>query len=128
MLPTRHVELYLQYARPELRDIVMELRSLIAEVAPAVTETIDRHGLLYFFQERGGPVSAGLCRVSIHADHVRLAFIHGAFFTDPKGLLKKGARYKRFVSIDCYETAPWDDIKALLEFSNSFDPRTTELR
>ncbi len=123
MLPTRHVDRYLQFAPPDRRDVVMELRSLIVSIAPTVTEAIDRHGLLYFWPERGGPVSAGLCRISIHPDHVRLAFMHGAFFPDPLGLLEGDGKAKRFVRIASYDAAPWDNLKSLLECSARFDPR-----
>ncbi len=122
MLPTRQVEQYRQYVRPELRDIGRELRSLIISVAPPVTETIDRLGLTYFYRERGGPVSAGLCRISVERDHVRLAFMHGAFRPDPLGLVQGDRLAKRYVAIDCYESAVWDALKALLEASNRFDP------
>lgn len=124
MLSTRQVEQYLQYMRPEQRDIVMELRSLIYSVAPAVTEIIDRHGFTYFYRERGDPVSAGLCRISTEPDHVRLAFMHGAFLPDPLGLLHGDRIAKRYATIDCYESAPWDALKALIEASNRFGPRT----
>jgi hypothetical protein len=127
MLPTRRVEQHLQYVDRDLQDIVMELRSLIVSVAPGVTETIDRHGLVYFHKERGGPVSAGLCRIGIHADHVLLAFIHGAFLPDPMGLLTGPSRYKKHVRIDRYDSAPWDYLRSLLEASNRFDPRTPDV-
>ncbi len=123
MLPTRQVEIYLQFALPELCDIVMELRSLIIAVAPTVTEAIDRHGLLYYWPDRGGPVSAGLCRISVHPDHVRLHFIHGAFLPDPLGLFEGDSKYKRYVRIDSFDLAPWDYLKSLLESSSRFDPR-----
>ena len=80
MLSTRLVETYLQsqIVPPELRDIVMELRSLIVSIAPNATETCYRTGIKYYAAERGGPVSAGLCQINLQPDHVRLAFIHGA--------------------------------------------------
>ncbi len=125
MLPTRRIERYLEFASPTLRDIVLELRSLIVSAAPGVTEAVRRTGLSYYFRERGGPVSAGLCQMSLHADHVRLAFIHGAFLPDPCRLLRAEAdrRYKRYVALHSYEQAPWEELQALLSASAHFDPR-----
>ena len=124
MLPTRQIELYLQHVPPQLRDIVLELRSLIVSVAPAATEARHPKGFTYYDAERGGPVSAGLCQISLHRGHVRLAFVHGAFLPDPKGLLEGDRKYKRFVRIYSYERAPWEDLKDLVTSSSRFDPYT----
>jgi hypothetical protein len=128
MLPSRHLEKFLQPIHPDFQDIVLELRSLIASVAPDVTETAHRNGFSYYYRERGGPVSAGVCQIGIHEDHVRLAFIHGAFLPDPKGLLEGPSRYKRFVRLRSYEDAPWDDLKALIIASSRFDPYTLQFK
>ncbi len=87
MLPLPDLDKYLQQIQPHLQDIVRELRNIIASIAPTATETVHSKGFSYYFVERGGPVSAGICQINIHRDHIRLAFIHGAFLPDPKGLL-----------------------------------------
>ena len=124
MQPTRDIEIYLAYLTPELRDIVFELRSIIVSVAPAATETIHRKGFTYYHAERGGPVSAGICQINLERDHIRLAFIHGAFLPDPKGLLKGDRLVKRYVKIDSFDQAPWDDLQDLITASAHFDPRS----
>ena len=86
--PTREIELCLQYLPAELRDIVLELRSLIVSVAPTAKEVIQRKGFTYYDEDRGGPVSAGICQIALQSDHIRLAFVHGAFLPDPQGLLE----------------------------------------
>jgi len=123
MLSTNSIEKYLEHVRPELRDIVRELRNIVASVAPEATELVRRNGLVYFDQRRGGPVSAGICQITIQSDHIRLAFIHGAFLSDPGNLLEGDRLYKRFVRIVSYEQAPWDALKDLIESSSRFDPR-----
>ena len=130
MLPTRRVERYLEYVPPTQHDIVLELRSLIVSVAPGVTESLRRTGLSYYFKERGGPVSAGLCQIGLHADHVRLAVIHGAFLPDPCHLLNAdGDRlYKRYVALHSYEQAPLEALRDLLRASAQFDPYTLQPR
>ncbi len=126
MLPSRYLDKFLQQTEPGLQDIVLELRSIIASVAPGATETVHPNGLSYYFKERGGPVSAGVCQISLESDHVRLAFIHGAFLPDPKGLLKGDRLYKRFVRLYSYEITPWEDLKELITASSRFDPHSLQ--
>lgn len=124
MFPTRYVERYFEHATPALREIVLELRNLVAAIRPNATEAVHPKGITYYDKERGGPVSAGICQISLHADHVRLEFVHGAFLPDPKRLLKQEGerKYKRYVYLDSYEQAPWDDLKELISASADFDP------
>jgi hypothetical protein len=67
-------------------------------------------------------VRAGVCQIEIRPDHVRLAFIHGAFLPDPEGLLEGEPRYKKYVRIECYEDASWDVLEALIRASAAYDP------
>jgi hypothetical protein len=126
MLSTQSILTHFQHIDPRLMDIVIELRNLIAEVKPDATEAIHRKGLTYFDAARGGHVSAGICQILIDEDHIRLAFIHGAFLPDPCHLLstESGRIAKRYARLDGYEDAPWDDLKALIVASASFDPRS----
>jgi hypothetical protein len=124
MQPTRDVELYLARLTPDLRDIVFELRSIIISIAPTATETFHRKGFSYYHAERGGPVSAGICQINLQRDHIRLAFIHGAFLSDPKDLLEGDQLYKRYVKLYSFAHAPWDDVQDLIAASAHFDPRT----
>ena len=128
MLPTPQVARLIERWPPALQDIALELRSLIVTVAPGVTETWRRWGFSYYFAERGGPVSAGLCQILIQPDHLRLAFNHGAFLPDPKNLRQGEEKYKRYVRLKSYEGAPWDDLRALLAASARFDPYTLKMR
>jgi hypothetical protein len=123
MQPIRDIERYLAHLSPDLRDIVFELRGIIAAIAPTATETFHRKGLSYYHAERGGPVSAGICQIGIQPDHIRLAFIQGAFLPDPKGLLRGERRYKRYAKITSFDQAPWEDLQALIQASAKLDPR-----
>lgn len=127
MRPTAEVERRLQRTPPELREIVLELRSLILSVAPDATERIQRKGFTYYDQAHGGPVSAGLCQIGLQRDHIRLAFVHGAFLPDPQGLLGGPARYKRYVELRSYAQTPWDALKDLIAASARFDPDTLNI-
>jgi len=128
MLPTRHLEKYLEHVSPPLRDIVWEIRNIIVSIAPNATEVMHSKGMTYYHAERGGPVSAGICQIVIHTDHIRLAFIHGAFLPDPEGLLKGAPQYKKYIRIDSYEEARWDAIKDMIGASSRFDPRTLSVK
>lgn len=127
MLPTSQLDHYLEPIPPELRDIVLELRNLIASVAPDAAEVRHSRGFSYYDDKRGGTVSAGICQIAIFEDHVRLAFIHGAFLPDPQGMLISDAKYKKYVPIASYKDAPWDYLKGLITASTNFDPRTLSM-
>lgn len=122
MLPIHQVESFLRGKPKELQDIVLELRNLIAAVASDAVEVVRWRGLNYVHAGGGGIVSAGICQVEVHADHVRLSFIHGAFLPDPCELLQGDRKAKRYVRLESYESAPWDDLKELIVCAAQFDP------
>lgn len=128
MLPLRAVEGFLQQTPPALQEIVFELRNLVAAAAPGASEVIQWGGLSYYDAARGGTVSAAICQIGLERDHVRLAFIHGAFLPDPRGLLEGERKYKRYVRIYSYAAAPWDDLAALVAAAASLDPRQLQPR
>ena len=123
MLPFHQVENFLKYTPPPLQEIVLELRNIIFFVAPDTVEVVRWGGLSYFHEGRGGIISAGICQIGIEKDHVRLAFIHGAFLPDTRKLLSGTGKAKRFIEISSYEDAPWDYFKELIAASAKFDPR-----
>jgi hypothetical protein len=128
MLSTKEVEFYLEQVNPELRDIVLELRNIVVSLAPDATEVMHSRGMTYYHTGRGGPVSAGICQIIVERDHIRLAFIHGSFLPEPRGLFEGSSRYKRYIRICSYEDAPWDYLKDLILASSRFDPYTLSMR
>ncbi len=122
MLPMHQIETFLQHTPLPLQEIVLELRNIIVCVAPDVSEVVRWGGLSYFHEGRGRIVSAGICQIGIHKDHVRLEFIHGAFLSDPRNLFEGTQKYKRFVRIESYNDAPWDYLKELITSAARFDP------
>ncbi len=127
MLPIHHIENFLKFTPQHLQDIVLELRNMIITVAPDATEVVRWGGLSYFHEGRGGIISAGICQIGIHKDHIHLAFIHGAFLPDPGRLLRGTQKYKRYVQIDSYENAPWNNLKELISNSSKLDPRSIKV-
>jgi hypothetical protein len=124
MLPYQTVERCLAGLSKEFQDIVLELRNLVAIIAPGVTETAHNKGFSYYYARLGGPVSAGVCQIGIYPDHVRLAFNHGVFLPDPEGLLRGEEKVKRYVSLATFENTPWDALEELIRASLRFNPRT----
>ena len=128
MLTLYEIEKFLERTSPHLQEIVLELRNIIASVASDATEVIRWGGLSYYHEGRGGIVSAGICQIGIHKDHVRLAFIHGAFLPDPHHLFEGTQKYKRVVRIESYEDAPWEHLKDLITSASRFDPYSIRAR
>jgi hypothetical protein len=127
MLPTHQIETFLERTPPHLQDIVFELRNIITNVAPDAVEAVRWGGLSYFHEGRGGIVSAGICQIGIHEDHIRLAFIHGVHVYDPRHFLEGKEKSKRYVRIDSYENASWSYLRKLIESASRFDPYSIQM-
>jgi hypothetical protein len=126
MLPIHQIQSFLQHTPTHLQDIVLELRNVVAAIAPDAVEVIRWGGLSYFHEGGGGIVSAGICQIEMHKDHVRLAFIHGAFLSEPRGLFEGTQKYKRYLRLKSYDDTPWDYLKQLIEEASQFDPRSLQ--
>lgn len=125
-LSTAEVECFLSRHPAPLREIALELRNLVAFVAPQANERILWGGLSYHDAQKGGPVKGGICQIELHTDHVRLSFIHGAFLDDPCGLLGGKQRYKKYVALHSYEETPWEELEALIRASAVFNPTSLQ--
>ncbi len=122
-LSIRDVERFLQFQPPDLRDLVLELRELVLTTAPQAAEALRWKGLVYFRPELGGPVRGSLCQISLHPDHVRLGFIHGAFLPDPCGLLiNEGRKAKRYVPLAPGKPVDWEALGAMVQAASIYDP------
>ena len=116
------VERYLSLKHPNVREIALELRNLVAEVCSNATERILSGGLSYHNASKGGPVKGAICQIEIDGDSIRLSFIHGVRLKDPASLLRGDRISKLFLQIDDFEEAPWEEIRKLIEEANSLDP------
>jgi hypothetical protein len=115
------VESALRFQRPDLVDLLLEIRSIVARVAPSATERISSGGLTFYDADKGGTITGGICFVDIQGDHVRLRFGLGAFLDDPKSLLVGDRLYMRYLDISSFDDAPWTDIEALIQESANLD-------
>jgi len=117
----------LEFTPSDLRDIVLELRNLVAAVAPNAKKVIHActNSLSYFFSEnRGGPVSAGICGISLKDDHVQLFFPHGAFNPAPQVLLTGTGKAMCHLVLWSYESVPWEAVRELIREHAAFDVRS----
>ncbi len=128
MITLRELETRFQHVPAHLFEIVVELRNIVMETAPGAHEDIRSEGLVYYYADRGGPVSAGICQILIQADQIRLAFNHGVNLPDPARLLEGDRLVKRFLRIASFDQACWDEIRALIEWSSRFDPYSQTFR
>jgi hypothetical protein len=112
---TAEVERLLAFFPPDLRDIALELRNVVASACPAATERILWRGLSYHDSRRGGPVRGAICQIELQRDCVRLSFIHGARLADPNSLLRGDRLSKRYVTIKSYDDALWEALRQLVE-------------
>ena len=122
MLSTRIFEKKIAPFPSEVQNIALEIRNLVAEVASQATEEVHSRGFSYYFKDRGGPVSAGICQIKLTQDHVQLAFIHGAFLDDPRHLLSGKAKAKRYLEISSFSNTDWDYLKQLILEHSNLDP------
>jgi hypothetical protein len=123
-LPAADVERFLWLAPPHLKEIALEVRSLVSSACPHATERILWGGLSYHDAAKGGPVKGAICQIKVERDGVRLSFIHGVRLNDPAGLLTGDRLSKRHLVIDRYDEAPWQLILALVEQAAALDPST----
>lgn len=130
MISVNELEKHYHYLPAYLLEMMVELRNLVQEIAPDACEDVRPEGLVYYHADRGGPVSAGICQILIHSDHLRLAFNHGRYLPDPAGLLMSDGKrlIKRYTHIKSFDSAPWEDLKQLILASSRFDPYTETFR
>ena len=84
----------------EACDLALELREFIQEIAPELSETIAFNALCYYKPDRPyGVIGGNVCLIAPRDDCLHLAFIHGAFLSDPEGLLQGRAKAKRQIPI-----------------------------
>lgn len=121
-LSSAEVERFLAFTKPDLKEIVLELRNLVFSICPHATERILWRGLSYHDATKGGPVRGAICQIELGRDQVRIAFIHGARLHDPEQLLGGDRLSKRHVIISSFEGAPWGSIGSLIEEASELNP------
>lgn len=121
-LSSAEVGRFLAFAKPDLKEIVLELRNLVFSLCPHATERILWRGLSYHDAEKGGPVKGAICQIELDQDQVRISFIHGARLHDPEQLLGGERLSKKYLVVKSFEDAPWEAIGKLIEEASALKP------
>jgi hypothetical protein len=120
--PIAEVERLLAFLPSEVRDIALELRSIVSSVCPGATERILWRGLSYHDAARGGPVRGAICQIELERDRVRLSFIHGARLKDQDSLLQGDRLSKLYLEVDSFDNAPWLAVRRLIDEAARLSP------
>ncbi len=115
------VESVLKFQRPDLVDLLLEIRNIVMEVNPSATERISSTAFTFYDPIKGGTIKGGICFVDIQDDHVLLRFGLGALLDDPKSLLSGDGLYMRQMDIWSFDDAPWTEIESLIRASANLD-------
>jgi hypothetical protein len=112
------VEKAFRFQRPDLVNLLLEIRNIVMKVSPLTAERIHSRGITFYDPDKGGTIKGGICFVDIQDNYVRLRFGLGVFLEDPKSLLTGKERiYMRHMDISSFDNAPWKDIEALIHAS-----------
>ncbi|MGD8402045.1 MAG: DUF1801 domain-containing protein [Anaerolineales bacterium] len=115
------IEKAFRFLRPDLVELLLEVRNIVMRVSPLATERIHPRGLTFYDPDKGGTIKGGICFVDIRDGYVRLRFGLGVFLDDPKSLLTGDRLYMRHMDISSFDDAPWNDIKALIHASTNLN-------
>lgn len=85
---------------PHVRALALGLRKLvISEVAPC-QETLFRTSYTVAFLYSASPrISESFCHISVHRQHVNLAFMRGSLLPDPNGQLEGDGAWMRHIHV-----------------------------
>ena len=111
------IEKTFRFQRPDLVDLLLEIRNIVMRVNPSATERIHSRGFTFYDPDKGGTIKGGICFVDIRDDFVRLRFGLGVFLEDPKSLLTGDRLAMRYMDISSFDDAPWKEIEALIHAS-----------
>jgi hypothetical protein len=84
------VEKAFRFQRPDLVDVLIEIRNIVMTVNPLATDMIHSRGISFYDPDKGGTIKGGICFVDILDDYGMLRFGLGGFLDDPKSMLTGG--------------------------------------
>lgn len=113
---------FLNALPPEIKELVLALRSVVRRTVPHAEESLLWGGLSYHRPQVGGRVKGAICQIVVKGDKVRLDFIHGIRLADPCGLLQGERVSKRFVPIETVADGERPEIVALIREAAALDP------
>ena len=104
----------LKTARPELRPICESLRSVITSLHKDFVEIVWPRQRIASFGIGPSKMTEHYAYISVQSSHVNLCFYHGAWLTDPSGLLEGAGKKLRHVKLRDVTSVKRPAITALL--------------
>ncbi len=122
---TAELEDFLSAFSPEVRNIALQLRELVLDLAPDAIEQIDTsaHLLGYGYAKTYAHL---ICVIILYGDYVNLGFPRGVDLDDPEGLLEGSGKKARHVKIRSDEQTEAPGVLTLLQASIDVTPRLEE--
>ena len=107
----------------ELRDMALELRSLVLGVAPQLDEQIAFHALCYSVPGRlYGSIGGNVCLIGSKRGSLQLGFLHGIHLPDPLGLLQGQRKSKRHIEWSARRAVRPEQLEPLIRAAIAYDP------
>ena len=98
--PTRALAEFLQPYDPPVRALALGLRKLvISEVAPCQETLFRTSYTVAFLYSASTRVSESFCHITVHRQHVNLAFMRGSLLPDPNGVLEGDGAWMRHIHV-----------------------------
>jgi len=117
-----NINTFLDTVSPQVRELVLALRSVVRRVVPHAVESVVWDSLSYHRPEVGGRVKGAVCQIVAKRGQVRLDFIHGIRLSDPAGLLQGDGKSKRYISITSAADFERPEVAALVRQAGALDP------
>jgi hypothetical protein len=110
-------------ASPEIQNIAKELRSLVAEIHPGVTEVSWGRQRIAGYGVGPKKMSEQFCYIAPLKNHVNFGFFYGADLDDPNGLLEGTGKNLRHIKIKSEFEVKNPALKKLLKQASGHLPR-----
>ncbi len=110
-------------ASSEVKEIASELRALLAEVMPDITEVPWAHQKTVGYGVGTKKMSEHFCYLAPQKAHVNLGFNYGADLPDPDGLLEGSGKLMRHIKIRSLEDVKRPAIKQLIIAASTHLPK-----
>lgn len=116
-------ESIIQNTAAEIREIAQELRLLIADVLPGVTEVAWEKQRIIGYGVGPKKMSEHFCYIAPQKNHVNLGFYYGADLDDPFRLLEGTGKKLRHIKIHSKAEIAKPELLQLLQQASKYLPK-----
>ena len=107
----------MDFVKPELRSICLDLRKLIASLHKNYVEIVWKNQKIASYGVGPKKMSEHYVYIAPQGKHVNLGFYHGAVISDPQGLLEGTGKLLRHIKIRHLKEVKNKSIKQLIKQS-----------